>query len=516
MKAAIILSSLVAGLCMVSGRNQPPHSMFDLPAQKELVLDSSVLVVTTVASRLDVPWEICWGPGNNIWFTEQRGTVTRLDPVTGKRKVLLTLPDVFRKKSYGLLGMAMHPDFHAQPFVYLDYTYLKDSSIRSKLVRYTYHSDTLTDPLVLLQDIPGNTYHNGCRIIISPDHKLVMSTGDAGMMKEAQNTGALNGKILRLNLDGSIPGDNPIAGNPVWSFGHRNPEGLVFGRSGILYSSEHGDASDDEVNIIEKGRNYGWPDVEGYCDRADEKNFCISNKVKEPLRAWTPTIAPAGIEYYGSGAIPEFRNCLVLTTLKEATMHVLKLSGDGRNIIADQRFFINEFGRLRDVCISPDGDVYISTSNRDWNPGTGFPKPEDDRIIRLHKTRTLPLAQRARPAISTLSTPVQESKSGAKIYSVYCASCHKADGNGQRGLFPPLVNAEIVKGDRLRLVKLVLGGASGPLVVKGQTYNQPMPSFKFLGDNDIAAVLNYVKTHFNKTKGNLDAALVKSARSKNH
>lgn len=458
-----------------------------------LALDSSLLSVTMVATGLDVPWEIAWGPDNFIWFTEQKGTVNRLDPATGKRTVLLQIPDVYKKKSYGLLGMALHPDFADSPYVFLDYTYLQDSAILSKLVRYTYRNGLLSDPLVLLKDLRGNTYHNGCRVVITPDRKIMMSTGDAGRSPDAQDTGSLNGKILRLNMDGTIPRDNPFPGSPVWSYGHRNPEGLVFGPGGVLYSSEHGDASDDEVNIISKGCNYGWPNVEGYCDRPEEKSYCTSHTITSPIKAWTPTIAPAGIDYYRSAAIPEWSHSLLLTTLKAASLRVLRLNTAGTAIVSEKIYFDKTFGRLRDLCIAPNGDIYLSTSNRDWNPGAGFPKPEDDRIIRLHKIKTVH-NNAAVTVKASAAAPV--AKGGAGLYITYCASCHRNDGKGAKGVFPPLAGSSIVSGIRSSLAALVLKGMSGAIEIKGEKYNQQMPSFRFLSDEDLASVLNYIRSHF--------------------
>jgi len=484
---------------------------------QNILLDSTVISSRTIISKLDVPWELIWGADNKIWFTEQRGTISRLDPVTGQRKILLQVNDVYKKKSYGLLGMAMHPDFVHTPYLYIDYTYLVDTLIFSKLVRYTYENDSLIHPMVLLSGIPGNTYHNGCRVVITPDRKIMMSTGDAGVMKNAQDVHSLSGKILRLNLDGSVPADNPIPGSPVWSWGHRNPEGLVFGPNGVLYSSEHGDASDDEINIIKKANNYGWPDVEGYCDRPEEKSFCKENHITEPLKAWTPTIAPAGIDYYQSTSIPEWGNAILLTTLKGSALHVLKLNHTGTAILSDQKYLANVFGRLRDLCISPAGDIYISTSNRDWNPGEGFPKADDDKIICLHAVKI----NHGKPAAAKRNDqPIAESKQpsdpGLQIYTTYCASCHKKNGTGMLSVFPPLNNSSFVNGEKDRLIHILLHGLSNPTEVNGVKYNQQMPSFKFLADKDIASVLTYIRSHFDNHTGAIDTKQVSAVRAAKH
>jgi glucose/arabinose dehydrogenase len=229
--------------------------------------DSTRISVNTVISGLNAPWEISWGPDNWIWITEQGGTISRVNPQTGEKKELIRISEVLRLRSLGLLGMAFHPDFKKYPYVFVDYTTRKDSiNIICKLVRYRYANDKLIEPKTLLA-IPGNTGLNGSRIVISPDRKIMFATGDAITETNAQDIKSLNGKVLRLNLDGSVPADNPIKGSLVWSWGHRNIQGLVYGPDNILYASEHGDASDDELNIIQKGKNYGWIRVEGFCDQ---------------------------------------------------------------------------------------------------------------------------------------------------------------------------------------------------------------------------------------------------------
>lgn len=493
-----------------SGNDKKSNSV----KENNLVLDSTVLGVKTIVSNLDVPWEILWGPDNQIWLTEQKGLVSKVDPETGKKKILLQLSDVYNKKSYGLLGFAIHPDFKEMPYVYLDYTYLKlealrdtslrDSSILSKIVRYTYSQDSLINPKIIFENIPGNTYHNGCRLIITPDRKIMFTTGDAGHPKFAQEINRLNGKILRLNLDGSIPSDNPFKNNPVWSYGHRNAQGLVFSPTGVLYSSENGDAQDDELNIIHKGSNYGWPNVEGFCDQPTEKDFCSKTNITEPLKVWTPTIAPSGIDFYPYGKIPEWKNSIIMGTLKGNSLRVLKLSEDGKRIVDDQIYFDHLYGRIRDVCVSPKGDVYISTSNRDWNPSEGFPRPGDDRIIKLYKLSTL--VKSSSKANVKLSKTVEKNTNipnGKNLYISYCASCHKSNGEGVAETFPPLRHSQTVLGDKNRLINLVLNGRTGAVVIEGKTYNQGMPSFKFLNNKDLAAILTYIRNDFGESASDI-------------
>jgi aldose sugar dehydrogenase len=503
-----------------AGVSRTKEASFATPVEEIITLDSAQIGVGTVASGLDVPWEMVWGPDNWLWFTEQGGTVSKLNPATGQKKVMLKIPDVYRRRSMGLLGMALHPDFKKSPYVFLDYTFLQGSTILSRLVRYTYKADTLTDPVVLLDNIPGANGHNGSRVVIAPDGKLMMTTGDLNVGKNAQDKNSINGKILRMNLDGSVPADNPIPGSRVWSWGHRNAQGLVWSANGILYSSEHGDASNDELNLIRKGNNYGWPQVEGFCDRSEEKAFCETTPVTEPLKAWTPIIAPAGIEFYNGEAIPEWRNALLLTTLKSQSFRVLKLNSAGTAIVNEEIYLDKAFGRLRDVCVSPAGDIYVSTSNKDWNPAEGFPKASDDRIIRLFRVKKGTVITKAPAQVSI--TNVQETAQpvlpdmvapGKIVYDQYCVSCHKSDGNGVTETFPPLQGAEQVLTDKNDLIKIVLHGLSGPVKVKGVEYNQQMPAFAFLSDKEVADVLTYVRYQFGEKASGIVAEEVGKLRA---
>ena len=505
--------------CVIMAYRIPHLSASHVPVAK----DSTVIGVKTIISGLDVPWQIIWGPDDQIWMTEQKGMVSKVDPTTGKRIRLLKVPDVFSKKSYGLLGMALSPDFKQHPYVYIDYTYLKpqalkdttlrDSSIVSKLVRYTFKNDTLINPLVLLHDIPGNTYHNGCRVIFAPDGKILMTTGDAGQKNKAQNPLYLNGKVLRINPDGTIPADNPIPGSPVWSWGHRNAEGLVFSENGTLYNSENGDANDDEINIITKGNNYGWPQVEGFCDRPTEKEYCKLHKITEPIKAWTPTIAPSGMEYYKYDYIPEWKNSLLLGTLKGNSLRVLKLSNNGKTIIRETVYFEMQLGRIRSLCVAPNGQVYLSTSNRDWNPSPGFPKPGDDRIVQLYKVKTVPEAMLAgKSGIKNTSLVKPQAVAGDKLFLNYCASCHKPDGNGITGTFPPLRGNKIVNGPKSKLLAVLLRGLKGPITVKGIKYNQEMPSFAFMKNEELRAIVNYVRTSLGNKASTVSINDIKESR----
>ncbi|MFT5724799.1 MAG: glucose/arabinose dehydrogenase [Bacteroidia bacterium] len=342
-------------------------------AQATYTLDSTTLTSRVVVDSLDIPWEILWGPDNQIWTTERFGRVSRINPVTGEQDVILDLSsDVYQNSESGMLGMALHPDFENKPHVFIAYTYLDGSNIRERLVRFNYDGNSLIAADTLVENIIGNTTHIGCRLLILPDNTLLMTTGDAQNQALPQDTNSLSGKLLRMNLDGTVPSDNPNPSSLVWSFGHRNAQGLRLAPNGKLYVSEHGPRNDDELNIIKKNRNYGWPTVAGFCDTPPEKSFCDQNNVVEPLVAWTPTIAPSDIIWYDHPAIPEFRNKLLMTVLKDKSLIAFDFNAAGDSVIEQTKYFKFELDRLRDICVSPDGKIYLATSGTEWRNTNPF------------------------------------------------------------------------------------------------------------------------------------------------
>lgn len=359
--ATLIFSLLLLSACE-KNRNENSGGQ-----QPDAELKTEVLT-----SSLTLPWEIIYGPDNFIWFTERGGKISRLNPNNGVVALVHTVPDVSSSGEGGLLGMALHPDFGANPYVYVVYNYREGQRYLEKVVRYTYTNGALNAPQILIERIPAADIHNGSRLLITPDQKLLITTGDANVASNAQDRNSLSGKILRLNLDGSIPGDNPFPNNPVWSYGHRNAQGLVLANN-KLYSSEHGPNNDDEVNLIQKGKNYGWPNIEGFCNTTQEQAFCGANEIIEPLIAWTPTIAPSGITYYNADLIPQWKNSLLMVTLKGSKLVQLQLDEAGTKITGSKEFFVGQFGRLRAICQAPDGRIFLATSI-----GTA------DKIIEVH------------------------------------------------------------------------------------------------------------------------------------
>ncbi len=419
--------SLVVAACCAAAVAQSPDATTPAPET------FSMRVVTT---GLDGPWELTWGPDQQLWATERRGRrVVRINPENGQRRTLVTLQEVHQAVGQeGLLGLALHPDLlNGSSHVFVAFTY--DDGPGPALVRrmavrrydYAPKPGSLTNPVDLITGLPAHNDHVGGRLAIGPDRKLYLTIGDQGSNfggnlcnanhaqtlptaaeVKARDWSAYQGKILRLELDGAIPADNPtIDGvrSHVFSVGHRTPLGLAFGPGGRLYESEHGPSTDDEVNLIESGRNYGWPMVAGH---RDDKGYVFANwsaskptpcaslpggdtppasVPTQPETAWThpqftpplrtfftvessaqvkdvgvATIAPGGLDVYTSDAIPGWRNSLLVLSLVRGMVYRLKLSEDGRTVAGPSLELFPTANRYRDIAIHPDGRrLYLAT-----------------------------------------------------------------------------------------------------------------------------------------------------------
>jgi PQQ-dependent dehydrogenase (s-GDH family) len=415
---------------------------------------------SVLVSGLSGPWELTWGPDNMLWVTERTGKrISRIDPASDQQHVAITIDEVSAPGAQdGLLGMALHPELlknTGNDYVYAAYTYSDRSKpaitwfpeetnpyrhLYGKIVRFTYNkaNGTLSNRVDLITGLPAGNDHLSGRLKIGPDRKLYFTIGDLGhdqlgnfcIPTEAQRLPtreeidhkaypAYVGKSLRLNLDGSIPNDNPrLAGvvSHVYTYGHRNMEGIDFGPDGTLYASEHGPKTDDEINILKAGSNYGWPHVAGFqdgkayeyarwseastpCSQLTFSDLAIDPSVpREPESAFKkpfvepiatmftvptgynfhdpickgvdyicwPTVGTSGVEYYASQGkgIPGWDKVLLVTTLKRGSLYVLPLTADGKAAAGHfSRYFQSE-NRYRDTAVSPDGrTIYIATDS---------------------------------------------------------------------------------------------------------------------------------------------------------
>jgi glucose/arabinose dehydrogenase len=320
--------------------------------------------VSTLATDLEVPWSFAFLPDGDALVTERdSGRLLRVSP-SGDAKELQTLPEGGSGEG-GLLGVAVSPDYREDRYVYAYYTTEEDN----RVVRFRIGEK----PEPILTGIPVNSYHDGGRIEFGPDGMLYISTGDAGDSSNSQNRNSLGGKILRIEPDGSIPRENPFPGNPVYSYGHRNVEGLAWDAEGQLYASEFGENTWDEVNRIEAGNNYGWPEVEG--EGGEARGYT------DPITVWpTSEASPSGAEILVGGAMPRWEGDLFVTALRGQRLWRLELDDRGE-VTGREKLLDGEVGRVRDVVQAPDGSLWVSTSNRD---SYGSPvSDQDDRILRL-------------------------------------------------------------------------------------------------------------------------------------
>ena len=288
---------------------------FPALAQPTWEVGNTTLTEYNLVTGVQIPWEILWGPDAHLWMTSRKGEVLRIDPASGNYTVVLEKTVMNGGNGEpGMLGMAMHPDWDNTPLVYIVYCTGSGGNGIEHLSSFEWDGSALINEVEIL-NIQAGGIHNGSRLLILPDNTMLMTTGDVGSSSNSQNMNSLQGKTLRLNLDGSIPDDNPFPNSLVYTFGNRNSQGLALGENGIIYSSEHGQNSNDEFNIVTAGGNYGWPNVEGFCNTSAEQTFCVENYVIEPLEAWSPCIAVNGIEFYNHEAIPEWQNSVLMSVL---------------------------------------------------------------------------------------------------------------------------------------------------------------------------------------------------------
>lgn len=347
------------------------------------VFETAAYTVETMARDLVVPWDLSFDPAGNCYFTERPGRLNVLTPDGRVRRLARLRGTVSEnERECGLLGVALHPEFPDPPSIYVYQSYRASEGIRNRILRFEWSGSRLGRRRVVLDRIPGDWRHDGGRLSFGFDGYLYATTGDSTDGELAQERDSLAGKTLRIAPDGSVPADNPFSGSPVYSYGHRNPQGITHHpETGKVYATEHGPIGRDEVNHIRPGRNYGWPKATG---ETDDSEYAVP-EFESGDSSWAPT----GAAIYDASPFPDWQGDLLFTTLGyspgEGRQSLLRASlddgGDGpgpTEVVPPGRF-----GRLRAVEVAPDGSVYLATSNRD---GHGEPVRTDDRLLRLRPT----------------------------------------------------------------------------------------------------------------------------------
>lgn len=353
-------------------------SLFSDPSGDDLDRDGMETGdLTVVARNLEIPWEIRFLPNGDLLVTERPGRLTllRMTDGTDGDRTSTEVPGVRHTGEGGLMGLALDPEFEANGRVYACFTTDEGGKLLNRVVRWRLRRDgsglSLEERLVVLDGMAASSVHDGCRLEFGPDGHLFVTMGDAGRSSSAQDRSSLSGKIHRVATDGSVPPDNPF-GTSVWSWGHRNPQGLAWDDRGRLWATEHGPSGlgsgRDELNLIEKGENYGWPDVTG-----DED---APGALPPVLHSGSDTWAPAGVAFADASVF--------FGGLRGSALYEARPTGEVR---AGERGGVEltvhlpgELGRIRVVRLGPDGALYLATSNRD---GRGDPRSGDDRVLRV-------------------------------------------------------------------------------------------------------------------------------------
>lgn len=403
---------------------------FSAIAQPTWEIGTTTLTEYDLVTGMQLPWEILWGPDDHVWMTSRKGEVLRIDPATGDYTTVLE-KNVMNggNGEPGMLGMAMHPDWANTPKVYVVYCAGTSWNGEEYLSVFDWDGTALINEQILLT-LDAGGIHNGSRLLVLPDNTLLMTAGDVGSSALSQSMNSLQGKTLRLNLDGSIPADNPFPDSYIYTLGNRNSQGLALGPNGIVYASEHGQNSNDEFNIVLAGGNYGWPQVEGFCNTVAEQDFCAENAVIEPLEAWTPCVAVNGIEYYNHEAIPEWQHSVLMSVLgglggQYERLSVLHLSEDGMSVTGEDQYFASFNQRIRDVAVNPyTGSVYVAFNGASY-PGSGPNIVKEFRneayASSIHGPASLKAVAYPNPCSESIRFDWQGELSGAE-YTVYSFS----------------------------------------------------------------------------------------------
>lgn len=364
--ALILVIGAITLYMFIGKQPEPTKKSSQLPSAQKSPSPAGAST-EVIAEGLDTPWAIAFLPDSSMLITERPGRVRIIDPRGNLVTNSIQIPDVKEIGEGGLLGITIDPEYTSNHFVYLYYTYSGASgNTLNRVARMTYKDASLSDEKVLVDAIPGSSNHNGGRIKFGPDGYLYITTGDAENPSQAQDKNSLAGKILRVTKDGKAAPENPF-NNRTYSYGHRNPQGITWDEKGNLWETEHGRSIPisglDEINLIKPGTNYGWPTIQGNETRAGMTTPIINSGGS--------TWAPAGVAYTNG--------TLLYGGLKGQGLFEAKISGNKISGVLEH--FKNEYGRIRETLLGPNGILYITTSNND---GRGTPKNGDDKVIRIN------------------------------------------------------------------------------------------------------------------------------------
>lgn len=377
-----VASVQIAAILAVAGCSSPTPTSTSPPLETQGKAARNYKV-EVVAENLEVPWGIAFAPDGTVYVTERPGRIRIIRNGKLLPAPVAVLEQIVNRGEGGLMDISLHPKFSENRFVYITYV-ANTRPTTVMVVRYKESDDKLAEPKTIVEGIAASMFHCGARARFGPDGKLYITTGEKFERDRAQDMMDLCGKTLRVNDDGSIPNDNPFVGKSgvrpeIWSYGHRNAQGIDWQPgTGLMFQSEHGPSGSDgpgggdEINIVERGKNYGWPIIH---------HRETAPGMESPLLEYTPAVAPASGAFCSGKMFPEWKASFFVGCLRGETL--IRVDLDGRRVIRQESMFLNEYGRIREVAEAPDGSIWFSTSNRD---GRGRPDAKDDRIFRISRS----------------------------------------------------------------------------------------------------------------------------------
>ena len=359
---AVLIGIAIIAISIITIKNSPSETTILLPTP---FLEKKDVPIKVLNDHLDFPTNIDILPDGKMIISEQKGILLFLNN-NGTILNKYNLTDNYYNESTGLLGLAISPKFIHDKYIYIYYTYKNKDNLFNKIVKLQDKNNTITGNKIIMDKIPASNIHNGGIIKFGPDGKLYAIVGDNAISEAAQNLSSLRGKILRINDNGTIPSDNPFKDSAIYSYGHRNGDGLAWDfNNKILYESEDGATGNDEINIIKPAQNYGWPIEQ--CGGIEKSHHI------QPEFCFTPSIGPAGMVVSNSTKL-DYDGKLIVATLKGEHLRLLDPKSK------DQSIIFTGFGKLKDVTEDKNGSLYVITNNKDFYQTLG-----SDKLLKILK-----------------------------------------------------------------------------------------------------------------------------------
>ena len=470
----IFLISILLGIFITNYSCAQDLKPLDQENKNTIVTDEVDYEMELVFENENIIWGIEFFDDNSILASVKSGSLFHYK--NGTKTEINGLPEIYFRGQGGLLDIAIHPDFKENNLLYFSYASEenKGKGGNTTIARAKLIDNSLTDLEVLYKGSPETKkgQHFGGRLEFDNDNFLYFSIGDRGNRNvNPQDLTVDGGKIYRIKDDGTIPVDNPFYNSPnakraIYSYGHRNPQGMFkHPETGEIWTNEHGPRGGDEINIIQKGKNYGWPKITygiNYSGTTITKDKSLPN-MEQPLYYWLPSIAPSSFEYISSEIYPNWKGSLLAGAL---VFKYIERIGIKNNKVISRSKIAEDLGRPRDVKQGPDGYIYVSIENK--GVYKIIPSKKKIKVSKLNNHSI-----------------------GKELYEDFCVRCHMTDGKGVKGAYPPLANADYLLNKRIESIKAVKYGLSGPIVVNGVNYNLNMENMG-LDSQEIADVMNYI------------------------